>query len=32
MDNYDLCINTSRMDVSHAVELLKDVARLTFGE
>ena len=32
MDNYDLCINTSRMDLAHAVELLKDVARLTFGE
>ena len=32
MDNYDLCINTSRMDLDKAVELLKNVAKLTFGE
>ncbi len=32
MDNYDLCISTSKLDVAHAVALLRDVAKLTFGE
>ena len=32
MDNYDLCINTSKLDIDQAVKLLADVARLSFGE
>lgn len=31
MDNYDICINTSRTDVDLAVKALADFAKITFG-